>query len=131
MNSFKILVVEDVLPLANLIKQSLVSKGCNVFIACTLEQAKRTINDHPDISAIWLDHYLVGGGSGFDLLLFLKAKDSKHYNIPVFLVSNSITQDKIEEYKEAGVVAYFEKSKHHLQEISDKILENISNKNKA
>ena len=130
-NKIKLLVVEDVLPLANLIKQSLIRKGCVVFIACTLEQSKRVIQDNEDIAAVWLDHYLVGGGSGYDFLLFLKSKDSKYKDVPVFLVSNSVTQEKIEEYKMGGIDNYYVKSKHHLDEISEDIIKRLSSNRKS
>jgi CheY-like chemotaxis protein len=65
---------------------------------------------------IWLDHYLLGIKSGLDFVAMLK-KNRLGKNLPLFVVSNTISQDKLQSYLSLGVVNVYAKVDHRLDEI--------------
>lgn len=104
-----ILVVEDEKPLSSAIDKSLTKKGFRVLSANSVERGLVHLKKEK-ISAIWLDHYLVGEASGLDLVVMLKDNKSKWKDIPVFVVSNTASPDKVKYYLELGVDRYYTKS---------------------
>jgi two-component response regulator (ARR-A family) len=118
---YSILVVEDELPLQNAIRMKLESNGIVVATARTAKQAKEYLELLPKVDAIWLDHYLLGEENGLDLLAELKKESSAYKNIPIFVVSNSIDQKKINSYIGLGVEKYFTKTECSLLEIIEDI----------
>lgn len=119
----KILVVEDEKPLVTAISAKLKNDGFTVFSAGSAEQALKIIEKNtPDI--IWLDHYLFGKENGLDLVAKLK-NSTKFKKIPIFVVSNTATKDKVSSYLELGVEKYFTKSDNRLEDIISAI-KNIS-----
>lgn len=84
-----ILVVEDERPLLNAIKEKLERAGFDVITATKVDQAIGYVKDNDfKISAIWLDHYLLGDKNGLDFISELK-DDLRLKNIPVYVVTNT------------------------------------------
>lgn len=119
----KILVVEDEESILEMVKRTLELKGFDVFTAPDVESAMKKIEEQKDIDVIWLDHYLSGGEEGKELVT--KLRGSKWSEIPIFLVSNTASTEKIQEYIELGVDRVYTKLEYHLEEIAKDILEVI------
>lgn len=117
MNQKKILVVEDERPLSEAITAKLTKTGYNVVTAASVDEAIKSLKAHDDIGVIWLDHYLLGEQSGLDLVAKMKEHDGAWSNIPIFLVSNTASLDKVNTYIRLGVKKYYVKSDHRLEEI--------------
>lgn len=111
-----ILVVEDELPLQNAIKAKLKKSHFDVVTARTIQQAENHLKDIEHIDIIWLDHYLLGKGTGLDFVARLK-NDKQWKNIPIFVVSNTVSLDKIQTYLALGVHKYYTKSDYRLEQI--------------
>ena len=120
-----ILVVEDEIPLLDVIKRKLENAGVDVVSARSVDQAVDYLEQMQSISAIWLDHYLLGKDDGLVLVASLKSDDSKYKNIPVFVVSNTASDDKVHQYMTLGIEKYFVKAESALDEIIDAILAEI------
>lgn len=111
-----ILVVEDEKPLLEAVHIKLEKSGFSVVTARTAEQAYGLLEDIPKIDAIWLDHYLIGKESGLDLVVKIK-DESRYKNIPIFIVSNTASADKVRSYINLGVNKYYVKSNYRLDSI--------------
>jgi DNA-binding response OmpR family regulator len=113
-----ILVVEDERPLVEAIRIKLEKNSFEVVTARTIKQAKQYAEDIQKIDVIWLDHYLFGKENGLDFLAWCKQKDNEKCNkIPVFIVSNTASSEKVASYMNLGATKYFVKSNHKLDEI--------------
>lgn len=115
-----ILVLEDEIPLQNAIKLKLTKNGFDVVTARNVEQAMNHLLDIPKIDIIWVDHYLLGEETGFDFVVKLKSSD-KWKNIPIFVVSNTASEDKVKSYLALGVHKYYAKSDFRLDTIISEI----------
>ena len=111
-----ILVVEDEKPLLEAIKAKLEINGFAVVTARSVEQAMNYLNEIDHISVIWLDHYLLGKESGLDFVAKLKNHDIWKL-IPVFVVSNTATPEKVSSYISFGVDKYYTKADYRLDQI--------------
>lgn len=111
-----ILVVEDEIPLQNAIRKKLELSGFDVVTARKTLQAENLLKDLEKIDVIWLDHYLLGQEDGLDLVAKLK-NDDKWKKIPIFVVSNTASADKVKTYIRLGVSKYFTKADHRLDDI--------------
>jgi len=121
-----ILVLEDERPLLEAIKLKLEKTGFEVVSSRTIEQAKSYINDLEKVDAIWLDHYLIGKGSGLDFIAWCKEVNNIKCNmVPVFVVSNTASDDKVATYMSLGAKKYYIKSNHKLDEIIKEISSNF------
>ncbi len=121
-----ILIVEDEKPLLDAISIKMQKSGYETVSARTVEQALNYLNDIQKIDVIWLDHYLLGKGSGLDFLV--RIKESEDYkNIPVFVVSNTASHDKIASYLNLGAVKFYVKAEKRLDEIINDINEYVTN----
>lgn len=116
-----ILVVEDERPLLDAIKIKLEKNGFVVVTARSVEQTMDYLNEIGTVDAIWLDHYLLGKESGLDFVTKLKSTNEKWIRIPVFVVSNTATPDKVQAYIRFGINKYYTKSDHKLEEIINDI----------
>lgn len=114
-----ILVVEDELPLLEAIRTKLEHSGFAVVTARTAEQAYGYLED-VEIGVVWLDHYLLGKESGLDIVSFIKTSD-KYKHLPIFVVSNTASSDKVQNYINFGINKYYIKANYRL----DKIIEDI------
>jgi CheY-like chemotaxis protein len=118
-----ILVVEDEIALQNIIKDKLINSGFSVETVNSVEAALDVVRK-TRIDAIWLDHYLNGELSGLDLVVGLK-NDEKYKSIPIFVVSNTASPDKLKNYIGLGVDKYYIKSDATLSDIVKDISERI------
>jgi DNA-binding response OmpR family regulator len=116
-----ILVIEDERPLVAAIEIKLEKNGFSVITARTIEQGMDYLEDVLEIDAIWLDHYLLGGKTGLDLVAKLKSEDSKWKKIPIFVVSNTASSNNVQSYMRLGVSKYCVKAEHRLYEIIGEI----------
>lgn len=111
-----VLVVEDELPLQNAIKIKLEKNGFQVLTARSVEQAMNHVLDVEKIDVIWLDHYLLGEKTGLDFVITLKS-DKKFVKIPIFVVSNTASSDKVKSYISLGATKYYTKANYRLEQI--------------
>ena len=123
--SYHVLVVEDERPLLDLIKDALEEKGFEVVSATRTSAARNFLEDglKPDI--VWLDHYLPEE-TGFAFATQLKEHDT-YKHIPIFLVSNTAGEQKVNAYLQLGIEKYYTKSSVHLNEIIDDIVSSLEN----
>ena len=120
MNSEKkiILVLEDERPLLHAIRIKLEKNNFEVVSSRDIEHAKTIINELPKVDIIWLDHYLIGKGDGLDFIAWCKSESNAKFNhIPIFVVSNTISPNKVASYISLGANKYFVKSNNKLEDI--------------
>jgi DNA-binding response OmpR family regulator len=111
-----VLVVEDDKPLSTAIAKKLELSDFFVITATSVNQALEYIDGSDRIDVVWLDHYLLGNEGGLDLVTKLKSnKETK--KIPIFVVSNTATVDKVKTYMRLGVDKYYIKSNSRLEDI--------------
>jgi len=123
-----VLVVEDETPLLRAIKIKLEANGFNVLTAKTVKQAIDYLDEVGGVDAVWLDHYLIGKETGLDLAAYLK-KHKKYKTLPIFVVSNTASPEKIDAYFKIPVAKYYIKANSRLSEIIQDI-KNILGTNK-
>ena len=116
-----ILVIEDERPLLEAIKTKLEKNGFEVTTARTVEQALNYLEDLERVDVIWLDHYLLGKEDGLDFVAKIKSHDGKWKHIPIFVVSNTASADKVQSYIQLGISKYFVKAEHRLDRIISEI----------
>lgn len=120
MNVKTILVIEDEKPLQDVITKKLEINGFEVVSAREVGQAIEYLNEVKKIDCIWLDHYLLGKENGLDFVA--KVKENQEWkNIPIFVVSNTASPDKVRSYLQLGVEKYFTKSDFRLDQIIEEI----------
>ena len=112
-----ILVLEDERPLLEAIKIKLETLGFTVVTARAVKQAFDYLQNNVKVDAVWLDHYLLGDESGLDFVARLKADGSTWKQIPVFVVSNTASPDKVKTYLALGVNKYYTKVDYRLDQI--------------
>ncbi len=128
MKKIKILVVEDEKPLLKAIETKLEKMGLSVKMARSAEDGLKCLRKIKTIHAIWLDHYLLGKKTGIDLVAECK-NDPKLKNIPIFVVSNTASSDKVHEYLDFKGVKYYIKAENKLEDIINNIKDYLNNKN--
>ena len=116
-----VLVVEDEKPLLDAIRIKLEKHGFSVVTARSCEQAKNHIMDISKIDAIWLDHYLLGKENGLDFIVWCKTEMKNFQKIPIFVVSNTASAEKVHKYMMLGVKKYYIKAEKQLGEIIEEI----------
>jgi len=116
MNKKTILLIEDEMPLQDAAKAKLESSGFQVVTARTAEQALGYLTDLKKVDAIWLDHYLLGKETGLDFVAKVK-NDKVKKKIPIFVVSNTASPDKVKSYLAFGVNKYYAKIDYRLEQI--------------
>ena len=117
-NNPKIMVVEDENLLLQAIAKKLEVNKIETVSCLSGEQAIDYLKSIPEVpDAIWLDYHL----KDMDGLAFLKMiKDNpKWKNIPVIVVSNSASPDKVQNMLALGADKYMLKAQYRL----DKIIE--------
>jgi CheY-like chemotaxis protein len=112
-----VLIVEDEKPLADAIKIKLEKSGLSTVTARSVSQAIQYLDDGVKVDTIWLDHYLLGDECGLDLVIKLKTEGSKWKKLPIFVVSNTASADKVKSYISLGVNKYFTKADYRLDQI--------------
>jgi CheY-like chemotaxis protein len=116
-----ILVVEDEIPLLEAVRIKMEKNNFLVLTARSSEQALNHLKDVEGIKAIWLDHYLLGKETGLDFVARCKAEGSPFKKIPIFVVSNTASDDKVQAYLKLGVSKYYVKAEKRLDEIIEEI----------
>jgi len=118
------LVVEDDLSLASAINKKLQLSGFNTVSARSVDEALVLMDQHQPIGVIWLDHYLLGGKDGLVFTEAVRARD-EWKGIPIYIVSNTASNDKVASYNKLGISRYYVKADHRLDEIITDIKTNI------
>ncbi len=118
-----ILLVEDDISLLTVIQIKLERCGFKVVTARSVESAMEKIMK---VDGIWLDHNLIGKENGMDFVIKFKAKTKKFKETPVFVVSNTSSQDVQKCYADLGVLNYFVKAEHKLSEIVKQVQTSLS-----
>ncbi|MDD5416179.1 MAG: response regulator [Candidatus Daviesbacteria bacterium] len=111
-----ILVLEDEKPLLKVIKDKFETEGFNVVTARAADQALDYLKEGIKVDAVWLDHYLFGKHNGLDFVTALK-KHRSWKNLPVFVVSNTVSMDKVQTYLKLGVQKCYTKVDFRLDQI--------------
>lgn len=122
--SHVILIVEDEKPLQDAIVAKFGTCNCQTVGARSVEQAINYLNDLEKVDVIWLDHYLLGSEDGIDFVEKVK-KNEKWKNIPIYVVSNTATQEKVGSYIKLGIEKYYVKADNKLGDIVGDILKNL------
>lgn len=128
MEEINILVVEDERPLMEAIKAKLEKNDFKVVTAASVAQAFNYLEDEVKIQVIWLDHYLLGKENGLDLVAKMKEDGSKWKEIPIFVVSNTASPDKVNSYLRLGANKYYTKANFRLDTIIGDIREYLGQK---
>ena len=111
-----ILVVEDEASLQKAILLKLKKDDFQVVISATVDEAISQLKKEKEVCLIWLDHYLLGKKNGLDFVAEIK-QNEKWKNIPIFVVTNTTSQDKLGDYVNYGVNKYYTKANFRLDEI--------------
>jgi DNA-binding response OmpR family regulator len=118
-----IIVAEDEEPLLAVVKAKLENYNFEVVTARTAGQVRQYVLDLKRVDAIWLDHYLLGQENGLDFVTWCKGEDNnKCKTIPIFVVSNTASEDKISSYLQLGIKEYLVKSNFGLDELAGHIV---------
>jgi len=110
------MVVEDESLLLQAICKKLTLNKMNPISCASGKQALDYLENLPELpDAIWLDYHL----KDMEGITFMqKIKDHKKWReIPVFVVSNSASQDKIQGMLALGARKYLLKAEHRLDEL--------------
>ena len=110
------LVIEDNLSLAQAINTKLQLSGFNTVTARSVESALALMKDEQPIRVIWLDHYLLGDKDGIDFAEAVRANNAWK-GIPIYVVSNTASNDKMSSYTKLGINRYYVKAEHRLEDI--------------
>lgn len=111
-----ILIVEDERSLANAISKKLNLSGFVTIIVDSVPAAENVLVKQA-VDLIWLDHYLLGKQSGLDFVANLKTEESIWNKIPIFVVSNTASPEKVTAYLSLGVNKYYIKANSRLEDI--------------
>lgn len=125
-----ILVVEDEIPLLDAIRMRLEKHDFLVLTARSVQQAEMHIQDVEEVDAIWLDHYLLGKEDGLDFVARCREEGSICKNIPIFVVSNTASEQKVKTYLQLGVQEYFVKAEKRLDDIIQAIKTTLEERKK-
>ena len=118
----RILVVEDENSLRKAISVSLKKHQYEVLMATSADEAINALSANGKVDAIWLDHYLLNNETGLDFLQKMKTQELWK-DIPVFVVSNSVDDNKVNSYYVMGIEKYYIKAENSL----DTIIVDINN----
>ncbi|PWB39135.1 MAG: hypothetical protein C3F02_00760 [Parcubacteria group bacterium] len=116
-----ILILEDEMALQRIIKDKFEHEGFNTVTARSAGQAWQYLETIKDIACLWVDHYLLGKESGLDFVVKVKEENSSFRNIPIFVVSNTASEQKVSAYLNLGVNKYFTKANYKLDDIISEI----------
>jgi CheY-like chemotaxis protein len=116
----KVMVVEDEDLLLKAISKKLEIAGKKVVPCISGQQALDTLNRADELPiVIWLDYYLKDM-NGLDFMSQLK-KNPDWAKIPVMVVSNSATTDKVTQMLALGVKKYILKAEARLDDLVDTV----------
>jgi len=112
-----VLILEDEKPLFELIKSKFETEGFNAVTAKSVAQALQCLKSGVKIDVIWLDHYLYGKKDGIDFVTQIKKPRSVWKNLPIFLISNTVSAEKVKAYLKLGINKYYPKTESQLGKI--------------
>jgi len=115
-----VLVLEDESSLSGSIKTKLELQGFDVVAVDSADQALDFLNNGLKIDAVWLDHYVIGKKSGLDFATELR-QNKLWKNVPIFVVSNTVSPDKIQAYRDLKVCGFYTKVNYRLDQIIEEI----------
>ena len=115
-----ILVVEDDQALQDAVCMKLKKEGINCLTAKSSEEAIKVLKSSEVIDALWLDHYLIGDLNGIEIVRQLRQIKSRQ-DLPVYVVSNTVSPEKVEDYFNLQAKKYYVKSDYRLEEIVEDI----------
>jgi CheY-like chemotaxis protein len=116
MKSYTVLVIEDEELLLNAIVKKLKLNGLSVIPTTSGTEALKILEEAKKLpDAIWLDYYL-NDMNGLDFMNTLR-KNDKFTHIPTIVVSNSASDDKVNNMLGLGVKKYYLKAENRLDEI--------------
>lgn len=116
MKNVDVLVVEDEKLLLDAIVKKLTLEKISVVACPTGTQAWSYLETQEYLPrVIWLDYYLPDT-DGLNFSKKLKA-DARWKDIPIIVVSNSASLDKVQQMRSIGVNHFYEKSDNRLAEI--------------
>ncbi len=125
--NLKVMVVEDEELLLKAISKKLELNGINVLSFSGGQQAIDYLNTSKELpDAIWLDYYLKDI-NGLEFMHRIK-ENPKWANIPVIVVSNSASAEKVDNMLALGAAKYLLKAQYRLDQIIDIIQECINEK---
>lgn len=110
-----ILILEDDEPLLEAVSTKLQQNSFQTISTRSVDQAISFLQTVERVDAVWLDHYLPGK-NGEEFLQFLR-QDPKWKDLPVFLITNSISPEVVNRYLKLGVTQYFTKMLTSLDQI--------------
>jgi len=122
-STMTVMVVEDEEMLLRAIEKKLQMDGKTVICCPSGKKAIEVLTEAeklPDV--IWLDYYLKDM-NGLEFMSYLKTND-KWANIPVMVVSNSATPEKVANMRAMGVKKYILKAESRLDSLV-KTLEDV------
>src|ERR1700722_19365909 len=109
-----IMVIEDEDLLLQAITKKLSLNGITVISCIGGEQALIYLKNHPHLpDAIWLYYYF----KDMNGLEFMNKEKTKWAQLPVFVVSNSASQDKVNRMLAIGAKKYLLKAEYRLDDI--------------
>lgn len=115
-----ILVVEDDQALQDAICMKLKNESINCLPAKSSDEAFTHLKSDHEIDAVWLDHYLIGDLNGIEIVKKIR-EVSNRKDLPIFVVSNTVSPEKVKEYFDLNIKKYYVKSDYRLEEIVDDI----------
>jgi CheY-like chemotaxis protein len=114
-----VLIVEDELPLLQIIAHTFKKNGWSPVTARTVGEAWGYLEQMERVDVIWLDHFLPEG-EGIELLKSVR-QHPKWKDVPVVLVSNAIEPEIVNAYIKYGVTRYYTKVLKPLEKIVSEI----------
>ena len=123
-NDLRVMVVEDEPLLLEAIGDKLEEEGVGSILCPSGKEAIDRLNSGDVPDAIWLDYYL----KDMDGLSFmgLVKQNPNWQNIPVIVVSNSATAQKVNSMLALGAQKYLLKAEYRLEDII-KIIKDMTN----
>lgn len=123
-----VLVVEDDIEFTKIITTKLNKENVGTLTAKTASEAWDILQNNK-VDLVWVDHYLIGDETGYDLVAKIKS-DNKLKRLPIFVVTNfddygntvvflerMISEDQPKTYLEFGIDKYYVKSNTSLDTI--------------
>ncbi len=110
-----VLVLEDEVLLSRAIVSKLEQEDMQAVSFGLISQAINYVKKNGLPSVVWLDYYLIDGNGVEFMKKFYQTKS--HKDIPVVVVSNSATQEKIDDMLELGAKEYLPKAENSLDNI--------------
>ena len=129
MKDYTVMIIEDEVMLLQAIEKKLRNVGFKTISFTKATDALRYFADggtKPD--AVWLDYYLEDDIDGIGFMQKLNEKPDLS-KIPVIVVSNSASQEKVNAMAALGAEKYLLKAENRLEDIAQMIQDIVGNKN--